>query len=314
MSRPDVALSARGLHKAFGNVTVLEGINLDIVRGQIVSLVGASGCGKSTLLNVIVGTHDPTQGEILIAGPGGQLKRVNGHGPDRGMVYQHYTLFPFLSALDNVALGLKLNESTIPGRLVGWVTGSWRRRRAEHRERARELLTRLGLGPHVDKYPHQLSGGQRQRVAIARALIMDPAVLLLDEPFGALDEETRDDAQQLLLELYAENLAAMKRGDPPPYTILMVTHNLEEAVHVGDRVIALGKNWKQGEGHGATVVYDKAAPVFAPGEPPNQAVLDQREELKAVMFSDQVLDPSENCTFWQTVENGNAEGILAATG
>src|SRR3989338_10173987 len=184
-----IALNCQAVHKKFGNLRVLSNIDLKIARGQFVGLVGGSGCGKSTLLNLIVGTHEPSRGMVLVSVNGGFIQ-VRGHGPDRGMVYQEYPLFPHLTALKNVILGPMLRETTILTRLYGTVTRSWPALRKIHIQKAESLLARLGLSEHSHKYPRQLSGGQCQRVAIARALIMKPQILLLDEPFGALDEET----------------------------------------------------------------------------------------------------------------------------
>lgn len=306
-----IALDCQDVHKAFGSTQVLTGINVKIARGQIVAMVGSSGCGKSTLLNMIVGTHEPTSGKILLT-RAGKTYEVQGHGPDRGMVYQEYSLYPHLSALRNVALGLMLNNTSIPSRALGLVTGSWRRMRREHLVASEALLVRLGLEGHTHKFPHQLSGGQRQRVAIARALIMQPEILLLDEPFGALDEETRHDARRVLLDLYDQNMAAVRVGEEPPHTVIMVTHQLEEAVHVGDRVIGLSKHWKGRDGRGARVVYDKAAPVFHASDPiRNVQIAHQAEELYDIVFDGRELDPHEHRTFWDTVAAGKAEGVLA---
>lgn len=295
-----LALECVGVSKSFGDALVLTGIDLKIARGQIVALVGASGCGKSTLLNMIVGTHQPTKGLICTVSDAEVRTQVHTHGPDRGMVYQHYSLFPHLTALENVALGLMLHHTTIPSRWIGWITGSWRKLRKEQRETSMKQLKELGLEGHEHKYPYQLSGGQRQRVAIARALIMNPKILLLDEPFGALDEETRNDARRLILDLYGK------------VTILMVTHSLEEAVHVGDRVIGLSRKVKNGGELGATIVYDKPAPVFRSSDPlQNGAILSQAREIYEVVFRGEDLDPSANVTFWDDVAAGKANGILA---
>lgn len=310
-TRYDIAMDCQEVGKAFGATEVLTGINVKIARGELVSLVGSSGCGKSTLLNMIVGTHAPTSGRILLL-QGNTAQEVRGHGPDRGMVYQEYSLFPHLTALANVALGPMLSGFDIPSRTFKRLTGSWRVLRREQIERSEAMLVRLGLSGHTHKYPHQLSGGQRQRVAIARALIMKPEMLLLDEPFGALDEETRHDARRVLLGLYDENLAAIRENRAPPYTIVMVTHQLEEAVHVGDRVIGLSKHWKGRDGRGARVVYDKVSPVFHASDAiRNDRILSQAEELYEIVFNGRELDPHEHRTFWDTVARGKADGVLA---
>ncbi len=193
-----------------------------------------------------------------------------------------------------------LHFTTIPGRWIGWFTGEWPKLRAKQRLAAAKLLKDLGLEGHEHKYPHQLSGGQRQRVAIARALIMNPEILLLDEPFGALDEETRNDARRLLLDLYGK------------VTIVMVTHSLEEAVHVGDRVVGLSKNTIDGGHDGATVVYDKPAPVYRSTDPmQNDRIIQQAREIYEIVFEGENIDPTEHVTFWDDVAAGRVEGVLA---
>lgn len=311
----DIVLKCERISRSFGNTHVLAGINLEIARGQAVALVGSSGCGKSTLLNMILGSLHTTAGHIFAATQGA-MHEIDGHGPDRGMVFQQYAIFPHLTAVENVAFGLVLNESSVPGRMMGRMTYSWQRRYKQYLERATELLKKLGLGEALHRYPKQLSGGMCQRVAVARALIMEPEILLLDEPFGALDEETRDDARQLLRDLYADNLAAVKRGEKPKYTLIMVTHSLEEAVSVGDRVIGLSKwwNWKdQGfaEFPGATIVYDKAAPVFAHDDETSAGrILLQADELREIVFAGRNHDPKTHTQFWNQVAAGEVEGVL----
>lgn len=295
-----LALEITGVNKAFGETRVLHDINLQIARGQIVALVGTSGCGKSTLLNMVVGTHRPSEGSICVVSQMGERREIKTHGPDRGMVYQGYSLYPHLTALQNVILGPTLHHTTISSRLVGWVTGSWRDQRRTFIHDATALLKKLDLEGQEHKYPHQLSGGQRQRVAIARALIMNPEILLLDEPFGALDEETRNDARRLLLDLYGT------------VTIIMVTHSLEEAVHVGDRVIGLSRDVKDGRHLGATVVYDKPAPVYTSSDPLQDVrMVNMAREISEVIFRGHDLDPAKHVTFWDDVAAGRVEGILA---
>jgi len=253
----------------FGDNKVLYDLDFTVNRGQIVGLVGPSGCGKSTLLRAIVGTHPPRAGTIRLVEPDGTETPVFRPGRDRGIVYQRYSLFPNLTAQQNVAFGLKLDESSIADRLFGFF--KWHKERARHMAEAAALLEKVGLGQAIKKYPHEMSGGMRQRVSIAQALIMKPRILLLDEPFGALDEATREDLQRMLLNLYAENVAARANGEPPPYTILIVTHELNEALFVSDRILGLSQYWDwQAAGletaPGATIVYDEPAPVFRPGD------------------------------------------------
>jgi NitT/TauT family transport system ATP-binding protein len=311
----DIVLHCNKVNRSFGSTNVLFNIDLEVARGQSIALVGSSGCGKSTLLNMIVGSMHTTSGPILIATQGG-VREVDGHGPDRGMVFQKYAIYPHLTALENVTLGLMLNRTSMHSRLIGRFTGSWRTLRKQHLEQAERILIRLGLGDALHRYPEQLSGGMCQRVAVARALIMEPEVLLLDEPFGALDEETRDDARQLLRDLYAENILSIKRGEKPKYTLIMVTHSLEEAVSVGDRVIGLSKwwNWKE-QGHaqfpGATIVYDKAAPVFTHEDEASAGrIMLQADELRHIVFAGRNHDPKTHCQFWNQVAAGEVEGVL----
>ena len=171
-------------------------------------MVGASGCGKSTLLNVVGGLEEATEGVVTVDG-----ERIIGPGPDRGMIFQGYSLFPWKTVAQNVAFGLEQ---------LGWP-------RAKRRERVVELLAVMGLSDWADRIPKQLSGGMRQRVAIARALAPEPDVLLLDEPFGALDAQTKRVMQDHLLEVWQRTGA----------TILMVTHDVEEAVYLASRVYVL---------------------------------------------------------------------------
>ncbi len=180
--------------------------------GEFVAIIGPSGCGKSTILNLIQGFSDvypPTRGEVRVRG-----RRVSGPGRDRGMVFQKYSSFPNRTVLRNVTFGLEVNR-----RDKGLS-------RAEMDELAREWLRRVGLAGHENKYPHQLSGGQQQRVALARSLVLKPQIILMDEPFSALDEPTRYDMQRLITELWHEVEA----------TVFLVTHSIGEAVYLGDRV------------------------------------------------------------------------------
>jgi NitT/TauT family transport system ATP-binding protein len=315
--REDAVLVARQLQKRFGDNRVLFEIDLQIARGQIVALVGPSGCGKSTLLNLIAGTLFPTQGVMLVR-DGGVLTAVNAPGSDRGMVYQRYALFPFLTAQQNVALGPILAGSTLPERFMGLVLPKVKALKQSAMAEAATLLERVGLGAALDRYPHELSGGMRQRVAITQALIMKPSVLLMDEPFGALDEATREDLQSMLLGFYQENIAAKARGDHPLYTILMVTHELNEALYVSDRVLGLSQYWDwKAQGHatcpGATILYDQQAPVYLPDDERDGSQLKAlRREIRALVFEEDSL-PSRHThvTFWDQVDAGHGQGVLA---
>jgi NitT/TauT family transport system ATP-binding protein len=192
-----------------GRVTGVEGASFDIEQSEFVCLVGPSGCGKSTLLNIIAGFLAPTAGEIRIGG-----KPVTGRGTDRGIVFQDFAqLFPWRTALGNVAFGLEMKG--VP--------------RPEREKIALEQLRLVKLETFAGAYPHHLSGGMQQRVAIARALAYNPSVLLMDEPFAALDALTRDEMQRLLAEVWR---ATAK-------TVVYVTHNVAEAVYLADRVVVM---------------------------------------------------------------------------
>ena len=206
--------------------------------GDFCTLVGASGCGKSTFLRLLLGQERPSRGDIHLDGEPLAAE------PDasRGVVFQRYSVFPHLSVLDNVALGLELPRAKLCGRLWG---SAKRAARAE----AAELLTRVGLGQALAKYPAQLSGGMQQRLAIAQALVVKPRVLLLDEPFGALDPGIRKDMQQLLLELWRET----------QLTVFMVTHDLSEGFSLGTRLLVFDKvrvDPQAPNAFGARITYD----------------------------------------------------------
>jgi len=180
--------------------------------GEFIAIIGPSGCGKSTILNLIQGFSDvypPSTGEVLVRG-----ERVVGPGRDRGMIFQQYSSFPHRTVLENVTFGLEINRDHLG--LDG----------AAMRHEARQWIQKVGLAGHEHKYPHQLSGGQQQRVAIARSLALKPKIILMDEPFSALDEPTRYDMQKLIMDLWHEVEA----------TVMIVTHSIAEATFLGDRV------------------------------------------------------------------------------
>ncbi len=287
------ALSVRDVHHWFGSNRVLGGVNLEIPAGQIAAIVGPSGCGKSTLLRAILGTHPPKQGEILADG-------IAVRSPSRnvGIVYQNYSLYDFMTARENVAFGLKLDETSTPYRMFNWF--GWRELRKQHLKAADELLEKVQLGHAASLYPSEMSGGMRQRVAIAQALIMKPKILLLDEPFGALDEATREELQLMLLQLYEENLNHIQRGEKAPYTIMMVTHELNEAIYVSDRILGLSQYHAAGD-QGARIVYDRPAPVFRVKDARDFADFEeQKDEIRRVVFdADYVQHHEQYVTFWE---------------
>lgn len=231
-------ISVKNVWQQYDDQVVLEGLNLNVSEGEFCTLVGASGCGKSTFLRLLLGQEVPSRGQIHLDG-----KPLAGE-PDasRGVVFQRYSVFPHLSVLDNVALGLELPRSPLLGRLFG-------KAKREAREQAAALLSKVGLAHAQDKYPTQLSGGMQQRLAIAQALIMQPRVLLLDEPFGALDPGIRKDMHALLLELWRETRL----------TVFMVTHDLSEGFNLGTRLLVFDKVRHDPHApgaYGARITYD----------------------------------------------------------
>lgn len=289
---PEYSLEVKNVYHWFGSNKVLNDINIQIAPGQIVAVVGPSGCGKSTLLRAILGTHPPRKGQILTNG-----KAITKPCRDVGIVYQHYSLYDFLTARENVAFGLMLDETTLPTRMAGIYRFS--KLRKQHLAAADKLLEKVGLSEAAHRYPGEMSGGMRQRVAIAQALVMKPAILLLDEPFGALDEATREELQLMLLHLYEENQEHREAGKTPPYTILIVTHELNEAIYVSDRILGLSQ-FHDGGKDGATIVYDQPAPVFTPEDRREFGLFfDQKEELRKAVFNPEVLQHhAEYVEFW----------------
>ncbi len=207
-SDADIAVRARDVSKNYGETEALKELSLDFPRGQLTSLLGPSGCGKTTLLKIIAGLLKPTSGEVEVNG-----KVVTGPGPDRAFVFQDFALLPWASVLRNVAFGLELRG--VP--------------RSDRDDIARRYITDVGLAGFENSYPHELSGGMRQRVGLARALAVDAQVLLMDEPFSAVDEQTRRKFQEDLLSLVADKNK----------TFIFVTHSIEEAVYVSDQIAIL---------------------------------------------------------------------------
>jgi NitT/TauT family transport system ATP-binding protein len=191
-----------------GEVVALDQTSFSVEEGEFVTILGPSGCGKSTILRVVAGLEEPTSGRVYLDG-----KEIKGPGPDRGMVFQSYTLYPWLTVEENIAFGLQLKGIS----------------KAEQREVAHHYLELIGLKGFEKHYPIQLSGGMKQRVAIARALANDPEILLMDEPFGALDAQTRAIMQEILLKVWEESKK----------TILFITHDVEEAIFLGDSIYVM---------------------------------------------------------------------------
>jgi NitT/TauT family transport system ATP-binding protein len=217
LQTPDGALSGaadnivevRGITKFYGgDVHALDSIDLAFPTGQMTTLLGPSGCGKTTLLKIIAGLLEPSAGEVLVNG-----RVVTGPGPERAFVFQDFALLPWATVLRNVGFGLELTGMA----------------RAKREEKARHYISEVGLSGFEDKYPHELSGGMRQRVGLARALAVDAEVLLMDEPFSAVDEQTRRKFQEDLLLL----LSVEKKS------VIFVTHSIEEAVYVSDQIVIL---------------------------------------------------------------------------
>ena len=229
-------VSVRNVFQSYGGRPILERVNLDVDEGEFISIVGASGCGKSTFLRLLLAEEQPTRGEIRIDGN----DPAREPGPERGVVFQRYSVFPHMTALENVVAA-----ESFPSPL-GRYFGAERR---AARDRAQATLERIGLGHVAESYPAALSGGMQQRLAIGQALTAKPRILLLDEPFGALDPGTRLSMHDFLAELRAET----------PMTVFMVSHDLEEAFKLGDRVIVFDKTrWDPTDpaAYGATITYD----------------------------------------------------------
>lgn len=210
-----VVLSVKNLRKDFGTngrtQTVFNQVSLDIHRREFVTIIGPSGCGKSTFIRIVAGLDEATDGEVLL-----DSKPIRGPGPDRGMVFQGYTLFPWRTVKQNVMFGLEMR-----GKAASTADAE-----------AREWLAMVGLSKVENAYPHELSGGMKQRVAIARALANEPRILIMDEPFGALDALTRCKMQSYLLQIWSK----------VDVTILFITHDLDEAALLSDRIMVLGVN------------------------------------------------------------------------
>jgi NitT/TauT family transport system ATP-binding protein len=231
-------VSVKGVWKTYDDSVVLENLNLEVGEREFVTIVGASGCGKTTFLRMLLGMEHPSRGQILIDGKPAPPEP----GPDRGIVFQRYSLFPHLTVLGNLVLGLELRRARILGKLFG-------ARRREAITQAERLLEAVGLAAARDKYPAQLSGGMQQRLSIAQSVLCEPGILLLDEPFGALDPGITADMHKLILDLWSQT--AM--------TIFMITHDIQEGFALGTRLLVFDKvrhDPQAPDRFGARVTYD----------------------------------------------------------
>lgn len=231
-------VSVKGLWKRYAAAVVLENVSLEFADHEFVTIVGASGCGKTTFLRILLGAEAPSRGQVLIDGQPVPPEP----GPDRGIVFQRYSLFPHLTVLGNLMLGIELRRSRLVGRLFG-------ARRREAAARAEDLLGAVGLAHARDKYPAQLSGGMQQRLSIAQSVICEPRILLLDEPFGALDPGITADMHKLILHLWSANAMS----------VFMVTHDIREGFELGTRLLVFDKvrhDPQAPEAYGARVTYD----------------------------------------------------------
>lgn len=226
------------LWKRYGDTVVLEDLNKTVERGEFITIVGASGCGKTTFLKMLLGTESPSEGAIVLDG----VPLVAEPSEERGIVFQRYSVFPHMTALENVMLSLEFEQSPLLARLFGGA-------RKKARQTAKDMLEAVGLEHALNKYPHELSGGMQQRLAIAQSLIKQPRILLLDEPFGALDPGIRKDMHELVLKLWRElNL-----------TVFMITHDIQEGFYLGTRLWVFDKERidpHAPEAYGAKITYD----------------------------------------------------------
>ncbi len=230
-------------------VVALDDINLSIAAGEFICLLGPSGCGKSTLLNAVAGFSLPTTGEVLVDG-----NPVQQPGPDRGMVFQEYALFPWMTVEKNIAFGLEIQKQS----------------KAQIKEKVGALLKMLNLQDFRDRYPKDLSGGMRQRVAIARVLALDSPIMLMDEPFGALDSLTRRNLQDELLRIWME----FKK------TIIFVTHSIEESIYLADRIVVM--TYRPGK-----IKKNVSVAMPHPRDPSSAEFNDLKKELSLLVMEEQ---------------------------
>ena len=254
-------ISVQGLGLRYGSVQVLKNVGVDLSDHEFCVILGPSGAGKTTFLRLLLSQETPSEGDILIDGhpiaPEPQ--------PDRGVVFQRYSVFPHKTVLSNVMLGPQFRASPLLGRIFGHA-------RTALKKEAIGLLANVGLGDALHKYPSQLSGGMQQRLAIAQALIMHPKVLLLDEPFGALDPSTKKAMHKLILDLWVEK----------KMTIVMVTHDIQEAFALGTRILMIEKSRVDGETteQGSTITHDLR--LDPSKKPPLELIENGGEEVDAM--------------------------------
>ena len=226
MPEKKIKLHIEDLYKSYDGHVVLDNIDLTVREGELCTVVGPSGCGKSTLLKMVLGQETPDRGMVKIDG-----QEIYHPNTGRGIVYQRYSLFPNRTVLDNVVIGKTFTQGQ-------WWNPLYKNK--AHVEEAMQYLSRVRLADAANKYPHELSGGMQQRAAIAQALIMKPPILLMDEPFGALDPDTREELQMFILELW----------ETEKLTIFFVTHDLIEACFLGSRMLVLSQYYTDDRGHG----------------------------------------------------------------
>lgn len=249
--QPQIRISEVGKVFSTGGqeVIALEGINLDVKSGEFICLLGPSGCGKSTLLNAVAGFSLPSVGTITVDG-----QPVQAPGPDRGMVFQEYALFPWMTVEKNIAFGLEIKKQP----------------KVQIKEKVGALLEMLNLQDFRDRYPKDLSGGMRQRVAIARVLALDSPIMLMDEPFGALDSLTRRNLQDELLRIWME----FKK------TIIFVTHSIEESIYLADRIVVM--TYRPGK-----IKKDVGVNILRPRDPSSIAFNELKKELSLLVMEEQ---------------------------
>lgn len=267
-------ITISNLWKQYGDNVVLENMNLQVTEGEFITMVGASGCGKSTFLKMLLGTESPTKGQLLLDGK----PIVAEPSAERGIVFQQYSVFPHMTVLQNVMAAKAFARRGATGYLFG-------KARQQAKQQAVVLLQRVGLENVLSHYPHQLSGGMRQRLAIAQALLGRPRILLLDEPFGALDPGIRADMHTLVLELWREY----------KLTVFMVTHDLKEGFYLGTRLWVFDhprRDPQAPHAYGARVTYD--LPIGKTDRAIYQKIDDEVNPLPPVAISAAVLTASES--------------------